>query len=95
MHDCAWLLFLLCTVARFGYLLRILERPRRGYVVSTCARDAESGCVTGLGKRASEFRGLGVEEPQSEAQCGASAVIQRRHPAVVRGQSRIPRVGSH
>ena len=25
MHNCAWLLLLLCTVARFGYLLRILE----------------------------------------------------------------------
>ena len=25
MHHCAWLLLSLCTVARFGYLLRILE----------------------------------------------------------------------
>ena len=98
MHDRTWLLLLLCTVARFGYLLRSSNdpgffspaRPRRGYVVSTRALNADSGCVIGLGKRASEFRRLGVEELQSEAEwraawcrcADASAVIQRRHSAV-------------
>ena len=31
-------------------------------MVSTCAGDADSGCAMRLGKRASEFRWLGVEE---------------------------------
>ena len=65
-------------------------RPRRGYVVSTCARQADSGCVMRLGKSASGFRRLGVEEPQSEAEWGAAgcrwadalAVINQRHTAM-------------
>ena len=71
MHHCPWWLLLLCAAARASYQSRVLQRPRilcsparprRGHVVSACARRADSGCVLGLGKRASQFRWLGVEK---------------------------------
>ena len=68
-----------------------LASYRRVCVFSTCARDADSGCVIETWQAcASGFRRPGVEELQSEAEWRAAwcrwadalAMIQQRHPAV-------------